>query len=389
MIMGEKKAVSGKILRTVVVLLFLTAGVNVFAATIKIGAIFAVTGAASYLGAPEEKTAKLFVDNLNKTGGINGNKVELIVKDSAGSSEKALSFAKQLIDEHEVVAIIGPTTSGESLAIKDYCNKSKVPLISCAAAETIVEPVLPFVFKTPQKDSYVVKWAYQTMKDNGITKLAVVSSNTGFGSGGKAQLEKYAQEYGITIVISESYDAAATDLSSLLTKVKATSAEAVINWSIEPAQSIIAKNMKQMNMTIPLYQSHGFGNIKYVEAAGEAAEGIIFPCGKLLVADLLPSSDSQKALLQKYNNDYKAKYNEDASTFGGHAYDAILLLTKAIETAKSSDPVKIAAALEKISNLPGTAGVFTMSTTDHNGLGMDSITMLTVKNGKFALYGKK
>ena len=175
----------------------------------------------------------------------------------------------------------------------------------------------------------------------------------------------------------------------MLTKVKGSGAQAVINWSIEPAQSIIAKNMKQMNLTIPLYQSHGFGNIKYVEAAGDAADGIIFPCGKLLVADLLPDSDSQKALLQKYSTDYKTKYKEDASTFGGHAYDAILLLTTAISQAKSSDPVKIAAALEKIANLPGTAGIFTMSKTDHNGLGMDSIVMLTVKNGKFALYGTK
>ncbi len=389
MIKSVKSTVCKKIFQTAAVLFLLTAGANVFAGTIKVGAIFAVTGPASYLGSPEEKTAKLFVDNLNKAGGVNGDKIELIIKDSAGSSEKAVSFAKQLIDEYEVSAIIGPSTSGESLAIKDYCNKSKVPLISCAAAETIVEPVLPFVFKTPQKDSYVAKWAYQTMKQNGITKLAVVSSNTGFGSGGKTQLEKYAAEYGITIVLSESYDAAATDLSSLLTKVKGSGAQAVINWSVEPAQSIIAKNMKQMNMTIPLYQSHGFGNIKYVEAAGDAAEGIIFPCGKLLVADLLDSSDSQKALLQKYSADYKSTYNEEPSTFGGHAYDALVLLVKAIEIAKSSDPVKIAAALEKVSSLPGTAGIFTMSKTDHNGLGMDSIIMLTVKNGKFALYGKK
>ncbi len=378
-----------KVLRAALIFTALALSTQVFAATIKIGAIFAVTGPAAYLGAPEEKTAKLFVENLNKAGGVNGSKIELIIKDSGGSAEKALSFAKQLVDENEVVAIIGPTTSGESMAIREYCNTAKVPLVSCAAAETIVVPVLPFVFKTPQKDSYVAKWAFQTMKDSGITKLAVVASNTGFGSGGKAQLEKYAPEFGITVVLSEQYDPAATDLSSLLTKVKASGAQALINWSIEPAQSIIAKNMKQIDLNIPLYQSHGFGNIKYVEAAGPAAEGIIFPCGRLLVADLLPASDPQKKLLQKYNADYKAAYGEDASTFGGHAYDAILILTTAIAQAKSTDPEKIASAIGKIKNLPGTAGVFNMSDTDHNGLGMDSISMLTVKNGKFALYVKK
>lgn len=356
------------------------------ASTIKIGALFAVTGPASFLGAPEEKTARLFIEELNKNGGLNGQKVELVIKDTGGSPEKAISFTKQLIEEEKVVAIIGPSTSGESMGIKDLCEKAKTPLISCAAAETIVDPVAKYVFKTPQKDSYVVKWIYESLKKKGVKKIAVVSSNTGFGAGGKAQLEKYAQEYGITIVVSEVYDKAATDLTALLTKVKAADVQALVNWSIEPAQSIIAKNMKQLSMKIPLYQSHGFGNIKYVEAAGEAAEGIIFPCGRLLVADELSLKNPQKKLLMKYRADYEAAYKEQASTFGGHAYDALLILTTAIQNAKSTDKDKIVDAIEKISNLPGTAGIFNFSPTDHNGLKMDSIEMLTVKNGKFTHY---
>lgn len=356
---------------------------------LKIGAIFAVTGPAANLGAPEQKTAVMVIDEINKNGGIDGMKVQLIVKDSGGSPEKAISFAKQLIEEENVVAIIGPTTSGESLAIKDLCEKSKMPLISCAAAEKIVDPVAKYVFKTPQKDSFVVKWIYQTMKKKGINKIAVLSSNTGFGSGGKAQLEKFAREFGITIVLSEVYDKAANDLSALLTKVKSTEAQAVVNWSIEPAQSIIAKNMKQLNMAQPLYQSHGFGNIKYVQAVGEAADGIIFPCGRLLVADELSDKNPQKALLMKYKSDYETIYKEDVSTFGGHAYDAILILKTAVENAKSTDSAAIVKAIEGIKNLPGTAGIFNFSASDHNGLQMDSIEMLTVKNGKFTLYTEK
>lgn len=225
--------------------------------TIKIGAIFSVTGPAAYLGAPESKTAVMLVGEINNNGGINGMKVELIIKDSGGSPEKAVSFAKQLIEEDKVVAIIGPTTSGESLAIKDLCEKMKMPLFSCAAAEKIVNPVAHYVFKTPQNDSIVVKWIYETMKKKGIKKIAVVASNTGFGNGGMDQLKKYAAEYGITIVISETYDKDSTDLTALLTKVKSTDAEALVNWSIEPAQSIVAKNLRQLNMTMPLFQSHG------------------------------------------------------------------------------------------------------------------------------------
>jgi branched-chain amino acid transport system substrate-binding protein len=380
---------SKRAIRLLAVLALLALAAGAWAQTIKIGAVFAITGPAAYLGAPEDKTARLFVNNLNKAGGIDGRKVELIVKDTGGSSEKCLSLAKQLVEENEVVAVIGPTTSGESLAIKDYMEKAKVPLISCAAAEGIVEPVAKYVFKTPQKDSYVVKWAYQTMVDMGIKKLAVVAANTGFGNGGKTNLEKFAPEYGISVVLSETYAADATDLSALVTKVKASGADALINWSIEPAQSIIAKNMRQLGLTMPLFQSHGFGNIGYVKAAGAAAEGIIFPCGRLIVADELPASDPQKALLQKYKSDYESTYKEDVSTFGGHAYDALLILETAIRNAKSSDPTKIAEAIVKIKNLAGTAGTFNFSETDHNGLGMDSISMLTVKNGKYTFYKGK
>jgi branched-chain amino acid transport system substrate-binding protein len=354
--------------------------------TIKIGAIFAVSGPAAYLGAPEERTARMWADDVNKSGGILGRKVELIIKDSGASSEKAISFAKQLIEEENVVAIIGPTTSGESLAIKDICNAAKVPLISCAASEAIVNPVMKYVFKTPQKDNFIVEWIYQLMNKKGISKIGVIVSNTGFGNGGKAQLEKYAAQYKIDIAISEVYDQNATDLTALLTKVKSAGVQAIVNWSIEPAQSIVAKNMKQLNMTAQLFQSHGFGNIKYVEAAGEAAEGIIFPCGRLLIANELPDSNLQKQLLVKYGTTYKAQYKEDASTFGGHAYDAFNILKAAIEAAKSTDADKIVAAIENLPNLPGTGGLFNFSATDHNGLDMDSIVLVTVKNGKFTQY---
>jgi branched-chain amino acid transport system substrate-binding protein len=352
---------------------------------VKVGAILAVTGPASWLGSPEAKTLDMLVEDINKKGGIDGHPVELIVKDSQASAEKAVSFAKQLIEEEQVLAIIGPSTSGESMAIKDICQEGKTILLSCAAAETIVDPVAPYVFKTPQKDSYAAIWIYKTMQQMGISRIGVVVGNTGFGNGGKAQLEKYAPEYGIEIAIAEVYDSGATDLTGVLTKLKARNVQAVVNWSIVPAQSIVAKNMRQLGMDVPLFQSHGFGNIKYVEAAGAAAEGIIFPCGRLLVADVLPDSNPQKKLLEDYKREYESRYGEDVSTFGGHAYDALTLLQAAIEKAGSIETDKVRDALETLKGVVGTAGVFNMSPSDHNGLGLDSFEMLTVKDGKFAL----
>lgn len=358
------------------------------AETIKVGAILAVTGPASFLGAPEARTFEMMVEDINKKGGIKGKKLELIIKDSAGSPEKAFSFAKQLIEEDKVLAILGPSTSGETMKIKNLAEETKTILISCAAAEVIVNPVAKYVFKTPQKDSYAVLKIFEQMKKQKISKAGVLSSNTGFGKAGKEQIEKLAPEHGIQIVANEVYDKAATDLTAEVTKVKAAGAEAIINWSIEPAQAIVIKNARQIGFKGQIFQSHGFGNIKYVEAAGDAAEGVVFPAGRLLIADTLSAKHPQKTVLQNYRKSYESKYKEEASTFGGHGYDAMLVLTRALEKAASTDKEAVRTAIEGLKGVVGTGGVFTFSPEDHNGLSMDSFEMLTVKKGKFATLGR-
>jgi branched-chain amino acid transport system substrate-binding protein len=356
---------------------------------IKIGAIFSVTGPASFLGAPEAKTANMFVDKINASGGVLGQKLELIIKDSSGSPEKAVSFAKQLIEEDKVLAIIGPSTSGETMQIKKLCEENQMILVSCAAADAIVNPLAKYVFKTPQKDSQAATWIYRTMKEKGITKIAVLTGNDGFGASGKKQLEELAKTEGIEIVANEVYDKQATDLTDILTKVKSTpGVQAVVNWSIVPAQSIVAKNMRQLGLTIPLFQSHGFGNRKYVEQAGVAAEGILFPAGRLLVVDELADSHPQKKLLATYKKDYEAAYKEDVSTFGGHAYDAVLIVTEALKKAGTTDRAKVRDAIEGLQGLVGTAGIYNFSATDHTGLDLTAFEMLTVKDGKFTIYKK-
>jgi len=352
--------------------------------TIKVGAILAVTGPASFLGAPEAKTREMLTEELNAKGGIGGKKIELIIKDSQASSEKAISFAKQLIEEEKVFAIIGPSTSGETMAIKNLAEESKILLLSCAAAEDIVKPVAKYVFKTPQMDRDAVIRIFEQMKKMNISKIGVLSSNTGFGKAGKGQIEKLAPEYGIQILVSEVYDKAATDLTAEVTKVSAAKVQGIINWSIEPAQSICIKNARQVCSNVPVFQSHGFGNIQYVKAAGVAADGVIFPAGRLLVAETLSDKNPQKAVLLSYKKAYEAKYKEDVSTFGGHAYDAFLILTKAIEKA-GADKEKVRTAIETTKGLVGTAGVFNFSAEDHNGLDKNAFEMLTVKNGKFVV----
>jgi branched-chain amino acid transport system substrate-binding protein len=354
---------------------------------IKVGALLAVTGPASFLGAPEARTLEMLVDDVNAKGGIAGRKVKLIVKDTGASPEKAISFAKQLIEEDQVFAIIGPATSGETMAVKPIAEEAKTLLLSCAAAEAIVNPVARYVFKVAQKDSHAIVKVFLQMKKMGIARIGVLSSNTGFGKAGKEQIAKLAPEHGIQIVADEVYDKAATDLTAEVTKLKAANVQAVLNWSIEPAQAIVIKNARQIGMTVPIFQSHGFANIQYVKAAGAAAEGVVFPASRIVVADALPASHPQKAVLLAYKRAYEGRFKEDASAFGGYAHDALGLLVQAIEKV-GADPEKVRAALEETRGFVGTSGTFNLSAADHNGLGMDAFEMLTVKNGKFTLLAQ-
>ena len=380
------KGRKGMVVLGVLMAIFLTGAFAQAAEPIKIGAILSVTGPASFLGGPEARTLEMLVAETNKKGGVLGRPVQLIIKDSGASPEKAFSFAKQLIDEDKVFAIIGPSTSGETMKIKSVAEEGKTILMSCAAAEAIVNPVAKYVFKTPQSDKDAILKIFEQMKKMKITKIGVLSSNTGFGGAGKGQIEKLAPEHGITIAANEVYDKAASDLTAEVTKLKAANVEAVINWSIEPAQAIVIKNARQIGLKVPIFQSHGFGNIKYVDAAGEAAEGVMFPAGRLLVADQLPKDHPQRALLLQYKKDYQSYcQGEECSTFGGHAFDAFIILQKAIEKAGSTDKEKVRTAIENLKGVVGTAGIFNFSPTDHNGLDIDAFVMLVVRNGKFTI----
>jgi branched-chain amino acid transport system substrate-binding protein len=356
-------------------------------ATLKVGALMSITGPAAFLGAPEARTLEMLVEQLNAKGGVAGKKIQLIVKDTAGSPEKAVSFAKQLIEEEQVFAIIGPPTSGETMQVKGLAEEAKVPLLSCAAAEAIVNPVARYVFKTAQKDKDAITLVFDQMKKMKATKIGVLSSNTGFGQAGKGLITKLAAEQGIEILVNETYDKAATDLTAEVTKLKAAGVQALLNWSIEPAQSIVIKNARQIGLTVPIFQSHGFANINYVKAAGAAAEGVIFPASPIIVAEALPAKHPQKKILVEYKKAYEARYKEDASAFGAYAYDAFGLLVKAIE-AGGADREKVRDALEATKGYVGASGVFNLSATDHNGLGTDAFEMVTVKDGKFVLLGK-
>jgi branched-chain amino acid transport system substrate-binding protein len=354
----------------------------------KIGAVFALTGPASSLGIPEKNTAEMLMEQIKAAGGINGHDLEIIVYDTATDPTTARDRVEKLINVDMVSAIVGPSTSGESLQVMELAQNAEIPLVSCAASVLIVEPVAErkWIFKTPQSDFLIVgQLIEEFLKPNDITKVAIITTDDGFGRSGKEQLEKLLTEAGIDIVAKEEFSEKAADTLVQLTKIKGTDAQAVVCWSVSGGGATVTKNMKDdLKMDIQLIMSHGVANQTYIDLSGDAANGVVFPVGKLPVVDRLPDSDPQKSVLLKYTEEYKAKFNEATNTFGGHAWDAINLVVNAMKKV-GDDKAKIRDELENTKNFVGTGGVFNFSPSDHNGLTKDCIVMVKIVDGKWTL----
>ena len=358
--------------------------VSFAADTIKIGALFSVTGPASFLGAPERNTAQMVVDEINKAGGVKGHKLELVVYDTAGDATKAVQLATRLIKNDKVVAIVGPSTSGESMAVIPVVEKEQIPLISCAASVKITEPVKKWVFKTPQNDALAVAKIYEHLQKIRQTNVALLTVSDGFGASGREQLKALAGKYGIKIVSDDTYGPKDTDMTAQLTKIRGSQAQAVICWGTNPGPAIIAKNVRQLGIKTPLYMSHGVSSKKFLELAGDASEGLRLPSGRALVADMLPASDPQKKSLLAFLKDYQNHFKAEADTFGGHAWDSIMLIKNAVEKGANS-PATIRDQLEKTRHFSGISGVFNYSESDHAGLTKDAFVMIEIKNKDWAL----
>ena len=353
----------------------------------KVGAVFSVTGRASFLGEPEKKTVEMIAEAINKVGGINGHPLELVIYDDESDETKCVLAVKRLIKKDTVPVIIGPSLSGNTLAVVKVANDAKVPLVSCAASNKIVTPVVDrkWIFKVPQSDTHAVEKIYDYLLKNGVKKIAVMSVSTGFGASGREELLRLAPEVGIEIVADERYGPKDTDITAQLTRIRGTDAQAIVNWSVGPTQVLAVKNWRDLGMTnIPFYQSHGFGSRKNIELAGGAAEGVFCPLGRVNIPELVPADHPQKKVIEIYNKAYQEKYNESLSSFGGHGWDALNLVIDALK-AVGPDAAKIRDYIETRTNYIGQHGVFNFSPTDHNGLTKEAFEMVVVKNGDWAL----
>src|SRR5918995_1870522 len=325
--------------------------------TVKIGTVLSVTGPAAFLGEPEEKTIKMYTD-------------------------KARTFATRLVEEDKVVAVLGGSTTGTTLAMIPVFEGAKIPFISFGGAIEIVEPVRKFVYKTPHTDKMACQKIFEDMRARKIVKIGIISSTDGFGKSMREQCLTVAKESGVEFVADETHGPRDADVTPQLTKIKNTPGiQGLVHTGFGQHGAVVTRNVRQVGLTIPLYQNHGVASKSYIELSGEAANGVRLPAAALLLAEKLADNDPQKPVVVAYKQLYEKTANQPVSTFGGHAYDGFFILIDAMKRANSTDPQKINAEIEKTRGFIGTAGIVNMSPTDHLGLDLTAFKMLEIKNG--------
>ncbi|MBF0482742.1 MAG: ABC transporter substrate-binding protein [Desulfovibrionaceae bacterium] len=352
---------------------------------IRIGAVLSVTGPASFLGEPEKNSMLMLQDEINAKGGVLGRMIELVVYDDETDVNKAVLATEKLLKKDGVAVALGSSITGNTLAMSGKFVSAETPLVSLAAAEKIVRPVNPWVFKVAQSDRLAVGRILAHAKSRGYKNIALITVSDGFGQAGREVLKEMLPAEGFTLAADEVYGPKDTDMTAQLTKIKSAGADAIICWGTNPGPAVVAGNRIHLGMATPLYMSHGVASKKFIELAGAAANGLLLPASKLIVADQLPDNDPQKVLLTGYAKDYQAKFGAAPSQFGGYGYDSLLLAVRAIEAAGSDKPAGIRAALEKLTDVSGVTGVFSMSPGDHNGLSESAFVMVEIVDGDWKI----
>ena len=318
--------------------------------------------------------------------GILGRPVEIIIYDDESDATKTVTALDRLIKKDRVLAIIGPSISGNTLAAIPKVGAEKIPLISCAAAKRITSPVHPYVFKVAPSDLLAAKRIFQDMKNRQLTKVAIITASDGYGAGGREDMKEIAPQMGISIVADEVYGPKDTDMTAQLTKIRGTDAQAIVCWGTNPGPAVIARNRVQLGIKTPLYMSSGVASKKFIELAGAAnAEGILLPAARLIVEPQVPAGHPQKKVIASYIEKYEGKYKQPVSTFGGHAHDAVGILVQAIKDANSTDPKAIRDALEKVKGFQGTWGEFNFTPEEHTGLTEEAFVMVKIVNGEWEM----
>ena len=365
---------------------------NQVLADVKIGVTVSATGPAASLGIPEKNTVSLLPKE------VAGQKVEYIVLDDATDSTQAVKNARKLTSEDHVDALVGSTVVPNSLAMTDIAAETHTPMISMAAAASIVEPMdakKAWVFKTPQNDILMATAIAQHMSNHGVKTVAFIGFSDAYGESWFKEFSKAADLAKLKIVANERFARNDASVTGQVLKMMSQNADAVLIAGAGTPAALPQKTLKERGYKGKIYQTHGVANNDFLRVCGKDCEGTFLPAGPLLVAEQLPDSNPVKQAALTYKKAYEGAYGAGSvSTFGGHAWDAGLVLQRAIPIAlKKGQPgtpafrEALRAAIEETKNLPASHGIFNMSPNDHSGLDQRARVMVEIVGGKWKLSG--
>ena len=358
------------------------------AGSIRLGSIFSYTGPAAFLGDRMKRSVELFVEEANKKGGIGGRRIDLTLYDAASESTKAVLAAKRLIEQDKVDVIVGDGNRSDiGLALVPSVQRAEVPLMSVSGATALVEPVKDraWVFKSTVNDTEVVARLLDFFKKRGIKDIAMLNDTGAFGVSARDQLKAQAPAAGINVTYEE-FGPGDNDLTTQLTRLRSTNAQAIVCWTVTPAGVVFLKNAQQLGLKQMLVHGFGFVADRYMQLAGEAAEGLVLTSLKFPVAEQLPDGDPIKGTIIDYKARYRARYNEETDVYGGQAWDGVGMVAHAIARAGSSERGKIRTGLEEsIQGYKGVGGIFNFTPQKHWGLAKSDVVMIEWRQGKFRL----
>ena len=353
--------------------------------TIKIGAIYPTSGSTSFLGIPEERALRMKVDEINKAGGVNGHKFEVILYDTEGNGTKAAQQFRRLAESDKVDVVFGPSSSGESLQTIEIANELKVPQIAHGGTEKIVVPSTKYVFNSVPTDRVAISHVLSWFKKKGFKTIALMSSADGYGQSGKNVLESLLPGFGLKLSTAEEFNRTDADMTAQVLRARQSGADVMLVWSALPAPTIIARNAKAVGYDKPIIVGYGAASNDLVEKAGPAGEGLYISSFRLLAPGSLSESDPVRPVTMKLFADYFARYREAPANFAQHSHDAFLILVEAVKSIKG--PVTretLRDSIEKV-QVTGANGRFRFSAKDHGGLDSSSnpLVMLRYVQGKW------
>jgi branched-chain amino acid transport system substrate-binding protein len=360
-------------------------------AVITVGVTLSATGPAASLGIPEKNTFAMIGSPT-----VAGQPVNFIILDDKSDTTEAVKNTRKLISEDKVDVIVGSTVTPNSLAMRDVVAEAQVPMISMAASAQIINPSDPkthWVFKTPQNDSLMADAIAVHMRANGVRSMGFIGFADAYGDSWLAEMRRSAQTAGIKIVAEEKYNRNDTSVTGQVLKLLAAQPDAILiagsgTPAATPHKDLVARGYKGK-----IYQTHGVANADFLRVVGSDGNGAFLPAGPLLVYEQLPATNTVRKSAAEYVTQYEAKYGPGSrTTFGGHAWDAYVLLQRAIpEALQRGQPgtqafrSALRDALEQSHEVAASNGVFTMTASDHNGMDNRARVMVKIENGKWVL----